>query len=219
MAAQVGGLRIGSSVDIERSDGRIHSATVVSIDKNKQCILAQWEEQGEVMRKELQFNIVFELNPELRNVNPSSVKKLPRRTQVPVVSANFGANHDRCSLAGPSMPRQSLHDSALRPPPTPVTLVKLRSTSSSKFMASNPHATVRDVAAQVPLSKSTVYGIINDLAFHQYHLNLHECLEDEACTIVSVSRTGPSQKRILLPHPRFTPMPAASDSAPYSPNE
>ncbi|XP_065285658.1 kinesin-like protein KIF2A isoform X2 [Dermacentor albipictus] len=160
MAAQVGGLRIGVSVDIERSDGvfvtatrpptrsavdavtiflkdckgRIHSATVVSIDKNKQCLLAQWEEQGEVKRKELQFTIVFELNPELQNVNPSFVKKcvqLPRRSQVPVTSANFGANHDRCSLAGPSMPRQSLHNSPLQPPRKPVTPVKLRSASSS----------------------------------------------------------------------------------------
>ncbi|XP_072144270.1 kinesin-like protein KIF2A isoform X2 [Dermacentor andersoni] len=166
MAAQVGGLRIGCSVDIERSDGRIHSATVVSIDKNKQCILVQWEEHGETMRKELQFSIVFELNPELRNVNPSFVKKLPRRAQVPVMSANFGPNHDRCSLAGPSMPRQSLHDSALRPPPTPVTPVKLRSASSSsaKDVLMNSVATRPSHEQQAPRALVAPRGSVPNLS-------------------------------------------------------
>ncbi|KAL1431588.1 hypothetical protein MTO96_014102 [Rhipicephalus appendiculatus] len=68
MAAQLGGLRIGASVDIQRTD-------VVSMDQDKQVIVAEWYEKGETKGKELEFSTVFALNPGLQDVNRNSVKK------------------------------------------------------------------------------------------------------------------------------------------------
>lgn len=120
MAAQIGGLKIGASVDIQRTDGRIHSATVVSMDTDKQVIVAEWFEKGETKGKELEFSTVFALNPGLQDVNQNSVKKLPRHTQVPLASAKSGTIQDRRSLARPPLHQQNGHDRAMGPPPAPL---------------------------------------------------------------------------------------------------
>lgn len=120
MAAQIGGLKIGASVDIQRTDGRIHSATVVSMDTDKQVIVAEWYEKGETKGKELEFSTVFALNPGLQDVNRNSVKKLPRHTQVPLASAKSGTIQDRRSLARPPLHQQNGHDRAMGPPPAPL---------------------------------------------------------------------------------------------------
>lgn len=152
MAAQVGGLRIGASLDILRSDGRIHSATVVSIDKDKQVTMAEWYEDGEKKGKEIEFSKVFELNPGLQNVNRSFGKKLPRYTQVSVPSASSAAMQDRHSLAAPTLHYQGVHDRALRPPPAPVSTAKPRNSYSSmaKDRPMNSAATPRQSQEQLP---------------------------------------------------------------------
>lgn len=60
---------------------------------------------------------------------------------------------------------------------TPSVSTSLR-TDVLAFMAANPQASVRDVAAQAPISKSTVWRILKDSDFHPYHVSLHQCLED-----------------------------------------
>lgn len=131
MAAQIGGLKIGASVDIQRTDGRIHSATVVSMDTDKQVIVAEWCEKGETKGKELEFSTVFALNPGLQDVNRNSVKKLPRHTQVPLASAKSGTIQDRRSLARPPLHQQNGHDRAMGPPPAPLPTTKSSSILSS----------------------------------------------------------------------------------------
>ncbi|KAL3186601.1 hypothetical protein MRX96_027412 [Rhipicephalus microplus] len=84
MAAQLGGLKMGASVHIQRTDGRIHSATVVSVDKDKQVIVVVWSEKGETTGKELTFITVFTLNPGLQDVSRNSVKKFLKHTKVPL---------------------------------------------------------------------------------------------------------------------------------------
>lgn len=131
MAAQIGGLKIGASVDIQRTDGRIHSATVVSMDTDKQVIVAEWYEKGETKGKELEFSTVFALNPGLQDVNRNSVKKLPRHTQVPLSSAKSGTIQDRRSLARPPLHQQNGHDRAMGPPPAPLPTAKSSTILSS----------------------------------------------------------------------------------------
>lgn len=46
------------------------------------------------------------------------------------------------------------------------------------FMAANPHASVREVAAEAPISKSSVWRILKNSGFHPYHVSLHQCLEE-----------------------------------------
>ncbi|EEC08098.1 kinesin heavy chain, putative [Ixodes scapularis] len=76
MAAMTGGLQVGASVDIQRTDGRIHSATVVSLDVPKQVMVVEWHERGETKGKELEFSTVYALNPGLQDTNRNSIKKV-----------------------------------------------------------------------------------------------------------------------------------------------
>ncbi|KAH9383269.1 hypothetical protein HPB48_024386 [Haemaphysalis longicornis] len=108
------------SMVLSLQGGRIHSATVVSMDTDKQVIVAEWYEKGETKGKELEFSTVFALNPGLQDVNRNSVKKLPRHTQVPLASAKSGTIQDRRSLARPPLHQQNGHDRAMGPPPAPL---------------------------------------------------------------------------------------------------
>ncbi|KAH6940675.1 hypothetical protein HPB50_004648 [Hyalomma asiaticum] len=96
-----------------RQCGRIHSATVVSMDQDKQVIVAEWYEKGETKGKEL-----------------------PRHTQVPLASAKSGTIQDRRSLARPALHQQNGHDRAMGPPPAP-----LPTTKSSTIISSSPRHT------------------------------------------------------------------------------
>ncbi|KAH9377757.1 hypothetical protein HPB48_012172 [Haemaphysalis longicornis] len=43
------------------------------------------------------------------------------------------------------------------------------------FMAPKPQASVGDMAAQAPISKSTVWRILKDSDCHPYHVSLRQC--------------------------------------------
>lgn len=101
MAAMTGGLQIGASVDIQRTDGRIHSATVVSLDVPKQVMVVEWHERGETKGKELEFSTVYALNPGLQDTNRNSIKKPVRYTQLP--TARSGTMQERRSVARPAL--------------------------------------------------------------------------------------------------------------------
>lgn len=166
MAAQLGGLRIGASVDIQRTDGRIHSATVVSMDQDKQVIVAEWCEKGETKGKELEFSTVFALNPGLQDVNRNSVKKLPRHTQVPLASAKSGTIQDRRSLARPALHQQNGHDRAMGPPPAPLPTTKSSNIISSLAEKDVPMNSVstRQSQQQAPRALVAPSGSASDLS-------------------------------------------------------
>ncbi|XP_075528016.1 kinesin-like protein KIF2A isoform X5 [Dermacentor variabilis] len=189
MAAQLGGLRIGASVDIQRTDGRIHSATVVSMDQDKQVIVAEWYEKGETKGKELEFSTVFALNPGLQDVNRNSVKKLmrdpreipsrvhmrdprelpsrlPRHTQVPLASAKSGTIQDRRSLARPALHQQNGHDRAMGPPPAPLPTTKSSNIISSMAEKDVPMNSVvtRQSQQQPPRALVAPSGSASDLS-------------------------------------------------------
>ncbi|CAN8004093.1 unnamed protein product, partial [Ixodes hexagonus] len=114
MAAQTGGLQVGASVDIQRTDGRIHSATVVSLDVPKQVMVVEWHERGETKGKELEFSTVFALNPGLQDMNRNSIKKPARYTQLP--TARSGTMQERRNMSRPSL--QQNGSASMGPPPT-----------------------------------------------------------------------------------------------------
>lgn len=62
----VGLLKVGANVDIQRTDGRIHSAVVSGIDLDNKSLTVEWYERGETKGKELELETIFQLNPELR---------------------------------------------------------------------------------------------------------------------------------------------------------
>ena len=51
--AVMGGVRMGVSVDIKRSDGRIHSAVVSGINVETKSVTVEWFERGETKGKEV----------------------------------------------------------------------------------------------------------------------------------------------------------------------
>ncbi|XP_053739284.1 kinesin-like protein KIF2C [Synchiropus splendidus] len=56
---------VGLSVMISRSDGRIHAATVKSVDAAKSHVMVEWNERNIVRGKEILFSDICSHNPEL----------------------------------------------------------------------------------------------------------------------------------------------------------
>lgn len=87
----VGGLGVGVSVDIQRTDGRVHSATVSAVNTTSKSVTVEWFEKGETKGKEIEFDAVFALNPDLapqdQNAMPPPSKFYSRQSQLNQPSA------------------------------------------------------------------------------------------------------------------------------------
>uniref|UniRef100_T1JBC4 Kinesin-like protein n=1 Tax=Strigamia maritima TaxID=126957 RepID=T1JBC4_STRMM len=60
-----GGIKIGVNVDIQRTDGRIHSAVISGVNKEMRSVTVEWFERGETKGKEIEIEAIFALNPDL----------------------------------------------------------------------------------------------------------------------------------------------------------
>ncbi|XP_050515665.1 kinesin-like protein Klp10A [Diabrotica virgifera virgifera] len=58
-------LQVGSSINIKRTDGRIHSAIVAAINEDQRCATVEWFEQGETKGKEIDMAAIESLNPDV----------------------------------------------------------------------------------------------------------------------------------------------------------
>ncbi|XP_025108991.1 kinesin-like protein KIF2A isoform X2 [Pomacea canaliculata] len=58
-------LRVGINVDIQRTDGRIHSAVISGINTETRSATVEWFEKGETKGKEIEVEAIFALNPQL----------------------------------------------------------------------------------------------------------------------------------------------------------
>nr|XP_019960417.1 PREDICTED: kinesin-like protein KIF2C isoform X1 [Paralichthys olivaceus] len=65
METSLSRLLVGLSVQISRSDGRVHLATVKSVDAAKSTVMVEWYERNICRGKEVEVNDLCELNPEL----------------------------------------------------------------------------------------------------------------------------------------------------------
>eukprot|EP00914_Ancora_sagittata_P003821 GHVO01008260.1.p1 GENE.GHVO01008260.1~~GHVO01008260.1.p1 ORF type:complete len:115 (-),score=8.04 GHVO01008260.1:417-761(-) len=61
----LGNLKVGVNVDIQRTDGRIHSAVVSGINLESRSVTVEWFEKGETKGKEIDLDQAYSLNPEL----------------------------------------------------------------------------------------------------------------------------------------------------------
>lgn len=64
-------LTVGTNVDIQRTDGRVHSAIVSGINQNTKSVTVEWYEKGEAKGKEIELEAIYQLNPNLRRQVPS----------------------------------------------------------------------------------------------------------------------------------------------------
>ncbi|GLG97913.1 Kinesin-like protein [Gryllus bimaculatus] len=59
------GLKTGASVDIKRTDGRIHTAVISGINYDTNSVTVEWFERGEAKGKEIDIETLLVLNPDL----------------------------------------------------------------------------------------------------------------------------------------------------------
>lgn len=90
-------LQVGMDVDIQRTNGRIHSAVISSIDYANRSVTVEWSESEEIKGKEIDFESVYLLNPNLSEdvPNPSKTvaprRVLPPRPSVAVLNSTKGS--------------------------------------------------------------------------------------------------------------------------------
>ncbi|XP_061776046.1 kinesin-like protein KIF2C isoform X2 [Nerophis ophidion] len=65
MESRLSRLLVGLSVQISRSDGRVHLATVKSVDNAKSTVMVEWKEFYTCRGKEIDVRELYALNPEL----------------------------------------------------------------------------------------------------------------------------------------------------------
>lgn len=98
-------LGIGTSIDIKRTDGRIHSAIVADINYESSTATVEWFEQGETKGKEIDITTIMSLNPELTIATPKQrclhqdlshpmpmhkLERNPTRQSVAIIKSNNG---------------------------------------------------------------------------------------------------------------------------------
>ncbi|XP_004621631.1 kinesin-like protein KIF2C isoform X2 [Sorex araneus] len=75
----------GLSIKIQRSNGIIHNASVRSVNLEKSCVSVEWIEGGTTKGKEIDFDDVAAINPELLQILPLHPKdNLPLQENVTV---------------------------------------------------------------------------------------------------------------------------------------
>ncbi|KAF7233144.1 hypothetical protein EG68_11050, partial [Paragonimus skrjabini miyazakii] len=130
-------LSVGTNVDIQRTDGRVHSAIVSGINPNTKSVTVEWYEKGEAKGKEIELEAIFQLNPNLRKPGPSpdtisgtgdstvlqGRKEPPSALQRPVVTASIAPPGDGRGL--PSANNGAYPSNQFEPPsfPAPSRLV------------------------------------------------------------------------------------------------
>ncbi|XP_020753114.1 kinesin-like protein KIF2C isoform X10 [Odocoileus virginianus] len=75
----------GLTIKIQRSNGIIHSASISTVNLEKSCVSVEWKEGGDTKGKEVDFDDVAAVNPELLQLPPLHTKdNLPLQENVTV---------------------------------------------------------------------------------------------------------------------------------------
>ncbi|XP_044256968.1 kinesin-like protein Klp10A isoform X1 [Tribolium madens] len=63
-------LQVGTSINIKRTDGRVHSAIVAAVNFDLRSATVEWFEQGETKGKEVDMTAITSLNPDIIILKP-----------------------------------------------------------------------------------------------------------------------------------------------------
>ncbi|XP_077370944.1 kinesin-like protein KIF2C isoform X2 [Festucalex cinctus] len=83
MENRLSSLLLGLSVQIRRSDGRVHSASVSNVDTLKSTVMVEWLEADKPRRKELDLDELCALNAELEDHIRSALKPVEKSQSHP----------------------------------------------------------------------------------------------------------------------------------------
>ncbi|XP_066298858.1 kinesin-like protein KIF2A isoform X6 [Branchiostoma lanceolatum] len=78
-----GGLKVGVSVRIQRSDGRIHAAIVSGLNDEQESVTVEWFERGETKGKEIEVENIFALNAALKPATQASLPEVQQPSAKP----------------------------------------------------------------------------------------------------------------------------------------
>ncbi|XP_071952335.1 kinesin-like protein KIF2A [Antedon mediterranea] len=98
-------LKVGMNVDIQRSDGRVHSACISGLNTNTQSVTVEWFEKGETKGKEIEVEQVFALNPELSVPEPIAPAPVQPKRQVSSAKVSRITNARKSAISN-NTPRQ-----------------------------------------------------------------------------------------------------------------
>ncbi|KAK6310658.1 hypothetical protein J4Q44_G00187130 [Coregonus suidteri] len=120
-------LLVGLSVNIQRSDGRVHPANVKSVDSTKRTVMVEWFEKSVCRGKELEMNELWPLNEALfEHMKPTSTSAPPeKKYESRLRSSRIPAPSIPSAPAGPPeetvpLPRKSTRQTCLFQTPAPV---------------------------------------------------------------------------------------------------
>lgn len=91
-------LVVGIKVDIQRTDGRIHSSMISGINLDTKSVTVEWYENGETKGKEIEVDQIFALNPTLV-VQPKPSK--PTNKRISSTPVNKNARNESHSVSSP----------------------------------------------------------------------------------------------------------------------
>ncbi|XP_069127828.1 kinesin-like protein KIF2A isoform X1 [Argopecten irradians] len=90
------GLKVGVNVDIQRTDGRIHSAVISGVNPEMRSVTVEWFEKGETKGKEIEVEAIFALNPDLQTpVQPVRESQSSKSSRIPNAQSGDGPKAGR----------------------------------------------------------------------------------------------------------------------------
>ncbi|XP_038145261.1 kinesin-like protein KIF2C isoform X2 [Cyprinodon tularosa] len=152
METNLARLLVGLSIQISRSDGRVHSAIIKSVEPSKSTVMVEWTERKICRGKEIEISELCHLNPELlHHVNAATKAEMPsdasdkkytgrlRSSRIPAPpssSAPAAQNDEEESVAL----RQQTRQTCLFQPPT-------SSVPTIKSSARNPETIIPEISS------------------------------------------------------------------------
>ncbi|EGD78056.1 hypothetical protein PTSG_12813 [Salpingoeca rosetta] len=102
------GLELGSKVDIQRSDGRVHGAVISSCNADTKTVSVQWVENNETKGKEIDFNTLVRIN-KLQRKTPQQQQQQKQQPQSISASSKKPLNpssHNSPASQRPASPKK-----------------------------------------------------------------------------------------------------------------
>ncbi|KAM7379307.1 hypothetical protein PAMP_004871 [Pampus punctatissimus] len=151
METSLSRLLVGLSVQISRSDGRVHLATVKSVDTVKSIVMVEWHERNICRGKEIEVSELCTLNPELLDhIHAVTNKATEPPTPAPDKKYEGRLRSSRIpappSCTSRSQTRQTCMFQAPAPVPAPV--------STSETSVTNPETIHPDLVPSSVLTNS-----------------------------------------------------------------
>lgn len=100
-----GKLVVGIKVDIQRTDGRVHSSMISGINLDTKSVTVEWYENGETKGKEIEIDQIFALNPTL--VVQPKPKPTPSNKRISTTPSSKNARNENHSAPSPKAHPQS----------------------------------------------------------------------------------------------------------------